>query len=465
MRIHDLLPLRNASFRQQLPVAFVCGIFCLSLLSAWAISTLSHRIVRERWVAQGLRATEAFAEQTTLALLYFSAENAEAPVRSILAFPDVSGVAIHGVDHALLLSKGEPIPEPSAWPTELSMERETDKAWYFMAPVLARRGSGEEASPFVATPPKSELIGFVRLVMSKETLQAMEKGIFQINFAVSGGFALLFLLTLLAMTRRLTMPLNRLAKIMGQASAGGKNLRAEIHGPKDIVDMELAFNTMMGVLESREQQLEAARDAALESARINALSSFALNHVHEAASLVDENGRFLYVNGEFSRVLGYNAEELLAMTLMEITPGWAAERWSRHWRAIRDQGGVTVEDTLRRKDGSLTPVEVSANYFEYEGEAYNLTLARDITERKLAEEALRKLNEELEQRVAARTAELAAKNTELARLNKLFVGRELRMIELKKKIRELENRPGVSGEDEADRQSDLFSDSSRLPLN
>lgn len=60
-------------------------------------------------------------------------------------------------------------------------------------------------------------------------------------------------------------------------------------------------------------------------------------------------------------------------------------------------------------------------------------------ERKLNEEALEQLNEELELRVKQRTAELDEKNRKLERFNKIFVGRELRMIELKERIRELEN--------------------------
>jgi len=61
-------------------------------------------------------------------------------------------------------------------------------------------------------------------------------------------------------------------------------------------------------------------------------------------------------------------------------------------------------------------------------------------ERKQAEDALRRLTEELDQRVKERTAELEAKNAELARLNKIFIGRELRMVELKERIKELEGK-------------------------
>ena len=63
-------------------------------------------------------------------------------------------------------------------------------------------------------------------------------------------------------------------------------------------------------------------------------------------------------------------------------------------------------------------------------------------EAKRAEAAIQQLNQELEQRVKDRTAELEAKNQELGRLNKVFVGRELRMVELKERIKKLEEKSG-----------------------
>lgn len=62
----------------------------------------------------------------------------------------------------------------------------------------------------------------------------------------------------------------------------------------------------------------------------------------------------------------------------------------------------------------------------------------DITDRKRAEKGLLDLNEQLDRRVRERTAELESKNRELERMNRLFVGRELRMVELKEQLRKLE---------------------------
>ena len=67
-----------------------------------------------------------------------------------------------------------------------------------------------------------------------------------------------------------------------------------------------------------------------------------------------------------------------------------SERWSDHWRDLKAQRSLTFESRHRTRDGRIFPVEISANYFEYGGRAYNLALVRDITERKRAEEALRR---------------------------------------------------------------------------
>jgi hypothetical protein len=71
-----------------------------------------------------------------------------------------------------------------------------------------------------------------------------------------------------------------------------------------------------------------------------------------------------------------------------------------------------------------------------------LLLEDEIKKRQMAQDAVEKLNKELEQRVQERTAELEEKNKELQKTIRTFVGRELRMVELKERVKELEKKGG-----------------------
>jgi PAS domain S-box-containing protein len=160
--------------------------------------------------------------------------------------------------------------------------------------------------------------------------------------------------------------------------------------------------------------------------------------MHEAAFLIDEQARFHYVNEESCRMLGYGRDELLTLGVADVDSNFPMARWPEHWAELKVRRTLTFEGRHKTKDGHTFPVEINANYLEYDEHGYNLAMVRDISGRKQAEEELHKLNEELEQRVRQRTAELEKKNAELQKTNKLFVGRELRMVELKERIRKLE---------------------------
>jgi PAS domain S-box-containing protein len=125
------------------------------------------------------------------------------------------------------------------------------------------------------------------------------------------------------------------------------------------------------------------------------LMSHALNRVQEAAYLIDEDARLIYVNEEACRALGYSATELTTMRVLDIDHDMSAERWAGLWDSIRRDGAAMLESAHRRRDGSVFPIEINTSYFEYGGKAYNLALVRDITERRRAEDALRHLNRAL----------------------------------------------------------------------
>ncbi|MCU0880223.1 MAG: PAS domain S-box protein [Pirellulaceae bacterium] len=75
--------------------------------------------------------------------------------------------------------------------------------------------------------------------------------------------------------------------------------------------------------------------------------------------------------------------------------------------------GTGQELEARRRDGTLVPIQLNVTEFNLDGERQFIGLVRDISRRKRAEDELRALNAELEQRVAHRTSDLAAANREL----------------------------------------------------
>jgi diguanylate cyclase (GGDEF)-like protein len=311
------------SFRQQLLVTVSVGILCLAIASSFVISNLSTKTVRARLVDQGRQVTGSFAMQSTLALLYQSPENASDAVRATLEFPDVQGVAIYDKNHRALLASGkDPLPPGGYkhWPSGPRLVHEASDAWYFVAPVYPQPSPEASDSPFVTDPPTKELLGFVRIVVSKETLKRMGADILRSNLIISTTFAGLLFLVLLTLTARLTTPLQNLANIMRRANLGERLVQPSLTGPKDIIEMEGAFNTMAGILRAREDELATARDAALESARIK--GEFAANVSHELRTplngvlgmleLLDEEGLSVRQR-EYVDVARKSGESLLAL--------------------------------------------------------------------------------------------------------------------------------------------------------
>jgi PAS domain S-box-containing protein len=134
------------------------------------------------------------------------------------------------------------------------------------------------------------------------------------------------------------------------------------------------------------------------------LTQFSLDHAPEGVFWMQEDGTVSYVNIEGCRSLGYSQEELIGLHVWDFDPDFSPERWPEQWKKMRQAGHHTFETSHRSKDGKSHPVEISVVRTSYGGMEHHSAFVRDITERKRAEEALRQLNEELEDRVAQRTA-------------------------------------------------------------
>ena len=108
----------------------------------------------------------------------------------------------------------------------------------------------------------------------------------------------------------------------------------------------------------------------------------------DAIFLSDETGRFVDVNQEACESLGYSREELLKLSNREIDAGPTGYKAFQQVRNGPAKEAI-FEVNQRRKDGTLLPVEITGKFFESDGKQIALAIARDITERKAAEDALR----------------------------------------------------------------------------
>lgn len=104
-------------------------------------------------------------------------------------------------------------------------------------------------------------------------------------------------------------------------------------------------------------------------------------------------GKIVEVNDVTCRRLEYTRSELLTMSLLDIDAPEVVGGVPEIVKDILEQGHSTFELVHVSKSGNRIPVEVSSHLFDMDGKKVVLSIARDITERKLVEDRLRKSEE------------------------------------------------------------------------
>jgi PAS domain S-box-containing protein len=167
---------------------------------------------------------------------------------------------------------------------------------------------------------------------------------------------------------------------------------------------------------------------------VNTLSKEEFVALFDQAALgivtVNPTGEIVRANDFALHQFGYGKDELLGCKIEKLIPVRYRERHEQHRNNYQDSNphqrpmGVGMDLWALRKDGSEFPVEVSlSNYTTTEG-IFSIAFISDITVRKTSEQALLKLNDELEKKVDARTQSLREaleREKELGELKSRFV--------------------------------------------
>jgi PAS domain S-box-containing protein len=167
---------------------------------------------------------------------------------------------------------------------------------------------------------------------------------------------------------------------------------------------------------TRDRTAEQAQRAALEE-REETIRSL-IESASQGIVGVAADGRIAIANAMAERLFGFPLDELLGQPLEILLPESAHDRLLMPLAGFQsDPGvhllGVGLDRAGRRKDGSEFPVEISLSAIQTPGGPMSVAFINDVTERKLAEESVRRLNADLEQRVRDRTTQLDATNKEL----------------------------------------------------
>ncbi|HTY51840.1 MAG TPA: PAS domain S-box protein [Methanomicrobiales archaeon] len=123
------------------------------------------------------------------------------------------------------------------------------------------------------------------------------------------------------------------------------------------------------------------------------LTQFSMDTCGDAVMWLRPDGSFSYVNDAACRLFGYSREELLTMAGPDLNTEHPRGAWQSYWEDLRKKGVLTFENTLLGRGGRRVPVEITANYLEFEGKEFNCSFIRDLTERKQAEAAIRESEE------------------------------------------------------------------------
>jgi len=191
--------------------------------------------------------------------------------------------------------------------------------------------------------------------------------------------------------RQFTLEDVRLAEIFAERAATAID-NYELYQQQQAANQQLQQINHQLQAEIRERQ-EAEQALRESEARFRTL----VGQAADAIFVIDPTGNFLDANQQACKNLGYTHEELLTLSAPDIQKRLPEGGFVQAWEQMVTGKIVTIDGIHQRQDGTTFPVEVRGGMVDWSGRKAVLAIARDVTERKQAEEALRQSEEQLRQ--------------------------------------------------------------------
>jgi two-component system, cell cycle sensor histidine kinase and response regulator CckA len=173
----------------------------------------------------------------------------------------------------------------------------------------------------------------------------------------------------------ISTPIMKLAATMETVSANKDySSRIQTDSKDEIGSLYQEYNTMLEQIQERDDRLY--------------ITHYIIDHMGDAAYMLNKDARFTYVNNAAADLLGYSKAALLSMSIAEVDLKYSEANWMEHWEELQAKKTLTFESQHKLGDGALVSVEVNANYVEFKEEGHYCAFARDISSRKSLEAKL-----------------------------------------------------------------------------
>lgn len=259
-------------FNVQVSAIFMCAILVVGLITSVLLTRVSSTLIYEHQIQQGLKLTDFMARQAEVALLFESAEVASEIANSIIDLPDVRAISIktHKLEELFLIGGRFPQGSFGVTPKESVLVNESHNTWVFSAPVYSNQG---EQNQFIDSfnEEKKFLLGYISILVAKDSQAQLIRSITR-NHLWAGALLVMFLVLLMWVCSRALRPIKDLSNIMASAQGSEEAIFCDVYGPKDIAQMQKAFNTLMKDLFDRRNQLKKAAQSAVKLANHDSLT-------------------------------------------------------------------------------------------------------------------------------------------------------------------------------------------------
>jgi PAS domain S-box-containing protein len=154
-----------------------------------------------------------------------------------------------------------------------------------------------------------------------------------------------------------------------------------------------------GIIRDITERTEMTRALAISESRIEAI----IESANDAIISIDHRGHVVLWNARAGEMFGYTADEIVGQPVSTIVPSRFRDAHNGGVARVAGGGehhviGSTVELAGLHRDGREFPIELSLATWQAEGEPYFSGIIRDITERKMAEDALSVANKSLNEK-------------------------------------------------------------------